>query len=567
MKHIITVIAVMIALLQGGFTDAVWSMCGIAAAVFLCFRLKKCLPMPVMITMAAIIPVYAVSALLHGLPFESLAALGRLMVICLMLLSFHNMDTDACETVFIAGMVVAVIGFVTFCDVFSWDGAVASRRLQSVFQYSNVTGLFLGVSAFLTRRSEKKSSYSFFLETALVLTQSVGALLVYAAAWGMLIGKNRESRIAPVFLSFTVSLLSAAIIYAVVYYSGIPQIAILLPAALIIFRKKLQSVIVKVSAKKCALFASCGFSLIAVSALLAVRGLIPLGTYIERLIHISDGARILISYPLGIGPGAWQFFYQTHQSAPYDATILHSGYAEVGVEAGFLAVIPMVLFMLYWLKNQKWDDKSICIIMIILHAAMDISFSFLVIALITAMLISDTLPKDRSKLVPVPFRGLLAIPIALLTIVFASSAVINSAQWEANAGDIEAASARLESRLLYNGTEAALMQMRLSGQMGEFSRLDDVFGGMPVHNAEAYAIKAQSLIARGEYREAAGYALMSAEMSPHSPAGFALLEEAVLPLDTAARVYYHDRVSLLKEERKENALFAFIRGMGGGVES
>ena len=30
MKHVITVIAVLAVLLQGGFTDAVWSICGAA---------------------------------------------------------------------------------------------------------------------------------------------------------------------------------------------------------------------------------------------------------------------------------------------------------------------------------------------------------------------------------------------------------------------------------------------------------------------------------------------------------------------------------------------------------
>ena len=580
MKHVVTAFAVLTALLQGGFSDAVWSACGIACALYLCFRFRKPLPTPVMALMAALAVIYAASAIYHGLPFESWAAAGRLMTACLLLLVFYNMDADVYDTAFITGMVVAAVGYAAFCEIFPWAGAVASRRFQSVFQYSNAAGLFLGASAFLARQRDKLSPYALFLETALVLTQSVGALAVYIAAWAVFVLKNGKTRFTPVLLGLAAALLSAGIIYATVYFVGIPQLAILPAAALIVFRVKLQTAIHKAAGVKGALVVVCIAGLAAAAALFAARGLLPAGTYLERLIHISDGAMIIARNPLGIGPGFWQFFYHSYQSAPYDASILHSGYTAVGVDAGFLAVIAIILFLVYWLRRREWDDKCFCLIMILAHVAFDISFSFLTIVLIAAMLVSDTLQKPAEKpekptvreaqatrgksraarILPRIFcRVLLAIPIALLAVVFTSSALKNSAQWSAAAGDYPAASAQLERRPVRSDTEAFLMQMRWGLQSGRHDALDDAFGEMPRRNALAYAMKAGSLIERGSFHEAAEYALISAELSPHSPAGFSILEEAVSHLDTARQLEYREKISALEMGTREHPLFALIR--------
>ncbi|MCL2578286.1 MAG: hypothetical protein FWE27_09635, partial [Defluviitaleaceae bacterium] len=151
MKHIITALLVFITILQGGFSDAVWSLCGILIILFLLFRAKKLPPMPMFILLLLLTGVYVASAMVYGLPFETLAVICRIMVVSLLLFAFYNIETDITEAVFITGMVVAVIGFAALCDLFHWEGAVVSNRLQSVFQYANATGFFLGITAFLTR--------------------------------------------------------------------------------------------------------------------------------------------------------------------------------------------------------------------------------------------------------------------------------------------------------------------------------------------------------------------------------------------------------------------------------
>ena len=562
MKHAITVLAVLAVLPQGGFTDAVWSLCGAAAAVFLCLRWKKRLPLPVAISMAAMVLVYIVSALNHGLSYESLAAIGRLLVMCLLVISFYNMDIDIYETVFVSGMIVAAIGFVAFCEILQWDGAVASRRLQSVFQYSNTAGLYLGVSAFLTRQDKRWKPYSIFIETAMVLTQSVGALLVYIAGWAIYLAKNRQVRLAPAFFSFVVSLLLAGMIYAIVYVIRVPQLAILLPAALIIFRNKIQRIVQLLSDHKGIAWAGLGACAAAIIAVFAMRGLTPLATYLERLIQISDGINVMARHPLGIGPGAWQFFYQSYQSAPYNAAFMHCGYVAAGVDAGFLAIIPMAFFLAYWLRHQKWGDKCVGMIMILLHAVMDISFSFLSIALFAAMLLADTLPKPKQKPLPMPIRGTLALPIALCAVIFASSAIKNSAAWSANAGDITEASALLEKLPVHSDMEASLTQMRLYLTAGEHERLDDAFAIMPQPNAEAYSIKAQSLLERKEYMEAAECAFICAGMSPYNQDSIALVNEAILHLDAAEQPGYREMLYTLEAEHRVNALFTYITKIG-----
>ena len=561
MKRAATVLGVIIILLQGGFPDAVWFVCGLAACVFLCFRWKKRPPAKVALLMAAINLIFIASALYHGLSYEALASVGKLMVACLLLIAFFNIDADAGESLFVAGMVVAAIGFATFCGVVHWEGAVASRRLQSVFQYSNAAGLYLGVAALYVRQDAKRTHYAVFIETAMLLTQSVGAILVYIAGWAVLILKNKESDFRQTLFNFAVSLFCAGAVYAMVYVLALPPLGLILPVVLVIFRKKIRYWAGIVSRGKAVLWAGCALCIAAVAALLALRGLTPFATYLERLIQIGDGLKAMVSAPLGIGPGAWQYSYQAYQSAPYTATILHCGYVVAGVNAGIAVLILIGIGLVYWLKHQKWEEKSICVLMILLHAVMDITFSFLAIIYILAMLLPETLPSAKPS--PIAARSLLIIPLALCAVVFISAAVKNIATWSANSGFYAAAAERLESRVIRNDTEASLTQMSLYMQTGEYDMLDSAFESMPYPNASAYSLKAQSLIQRQDYQEAAKYAYGCAELSPYGEEGYSILSEAAAHLDGTLQSEYMEKADALKAEHRVNPLFILIQKLEG----
>jgi hypothetical protein len=560
MKHIITALLIFITILQGGFSDAVWSLCGIIVILFLLFRAKKIPPKPVLILILLLTAVYVVSAVVHGLPFEALAVICRVMVASLLLFAFYNIETDITEAVFITGMVVAVIGFATLCELFHWDGAVVSNRLQSVFQYANAAGFFIGIAAFLTRTDTKHSSYAPFLETALILTQSVGALIVYGAGWAIYLLKNKDIRFQSVLCGFAVSAFAAGTMYVILLFS--PQLGLLPPILLLVFRKKLLSWIDTMAQQRWFGILGGGTCLLAASSVIFIRGFRPIATYLERLIHIWDGFGIISREPLGIGPGAWQFELFAHQSSLYSVARIHSEYIAVGVDAGFFAVIVLLLSVLYWMKNKQWSGKAVCVIMILLAAAMDIPFSFLSITLVAMWLIALTLPKSEN--IPTSARVFFLLPLALFAVVFAQSAIKNHASWVALTDPPRAAEilAQLPVR---NDTDAALTRISIYLYEDRHDLLDTVFEAMPNPSTVAHAQRTRSLIRRGLYEEAASSAIAAIESGPHRRVTADGLLEQILPnLDETLSEEYRHRAELLIPE--VNPLRKYIQAIKGEDE-
>ncbi|MCL1878192.1 MAG: hypothetical protein FWF80_04995 [Defluviitaleaceae bacterium] len=545
MKHIFVALLVFVTLLQGGFSDAVWSLCGIIAVLFLLFRAKKLPPMPVVMLLLSLVAVYAVSAVVHGLPFESLAVTGRIMVAVLLLFAFYNIDSDITDAIFITGMMVAGIGFAALSGLFHWDGAVVSNRLQSVFQYANAAGFFIGISAFLART--KRSPYAPFLETALILTQSVGAIAVYGAGWAIYLAKNRDVKLQPVLCGFAVSAFAAGIVFAILIFSPVPQLSLLPPIFLLVFRKKFPPWIDAMAQQKWFGFLGGGVCVLAISSVFFVRGFRPVATYLERLIHIWDGFGVISRYPLGIGPGAWEFELFAHQSSLYSAARIHSEYIAVGVDAGFLAFILLLAIVFYCLKNMRWSDKSVCVIMALLAATMDIPFSFLSVTMVTVWLISSTLQKSQK--IPKAARVLFLLPLALFAVVFAQSAMKNHAAWVALSDPIGAAEI-LAVLPIRNDSDAALTRISIYLSEGRHDLLDEVFETMPRPNTVAHAQRTRSLIRRGLYEEAAYSAIAAIESGPHRRVTAEGLLEQILP--------YIDEVRALEIGQKADALIPEI---------
>ena len=562
MKHIITALLVFITILQGGFSDAVWSLCGILIILFLLFRAKKLPPMPMFILLLLLNGVYVASAMVYGLPFEALAVICRIMVVSLLLFAFYNIETDITEAVFITGMVVAVIGFAALCDLFHWEGAVVSNRLQSVFQYANATGFFLGITAFLTRTDTKRSAYAPFFETALILTQSVGALIVYGAGWAIYLLKNKNFKFIPVLCGFAVSAFAAGTVYAILLFSPLPQLGLLPPIILLVFRRKLSPWIDTMIQQRWFGLLGGGICLIVASSVFFIRGFRPVATYLERLIHIWDGLGVISRYPLGIGPGVWQFELFAHQSSLYSVAKIHSEYIAVGVDAGFLAVSVLLLSVLYWMKNKQWSEKAVCVIMTLLAAAMDIPFSFLSITLVTIWLVALTLPKSQA--LPAPARVFFLLPLTLFTIVFAQSAMKNHAVWVALTDPPRAA--EILARLpIQNDTDAALTRMSIYLSEDRHDLLDVVFETMPKPNTVTHAQMTRSLIRRGLYEEAASSAIAAIESGPHRRVTADGLMEQILPnLDEILRAEYERMVELLIPE--VNPLRRYIQAIKGEPE-
>jgi len=579
MKHVITAVLVLVTMMQGGFSDITWSACGIAAAIFLFIRPNKKLPSVITVLMLLLTIVYAASMFYNGITFEGIASVGRVLVVFLLLSVFCNINTgddkpDAMinGAVFITGMTVAVIGFAAYCGILDWSGAIASGRLQSVFQYANAAGLFLGVSAFLIRFDEKHSIYAPVLETALILTQSVGPLIVYAAGWliYLLLNKDKRSFLSQLICGFGISLFTAGVMYALVYIAELPYLAALPVILLGIICKTAGKKLNRLIIGRSLLYIGAGFGSAALGGVVIMRGLRPLATYLERMIHIADGAAVMLKYPLGLGPGAWFFRFMEHQSSGYTAGKLHSEFISAGTDAGIPAVIVIILLIVSWFKAQKRDkknrlnNKAICVIMIFMHAALDIPFSFLSIVIILCMLIVPAFGEPEELKHKQIFRASLTIPLALFILIFSSNMISNRASWAAADGDHIKAADILDSRIIKNDTESILMQLAWYSNTGRYEKSDGIFEKISNPNATALHIKAASHADRFEHEKAAEFALLCAARSPHNPMGYDLLEEIIPHLGQESQQTYREGIDAIKAERKINPLERYIKKLING---
>jgi len=528
---------------------------GILASVFLIFKAKNKPFTPIVVLLLSMILIYCVAMFYHGLTFEALASVNRVIVVFLMLMVFYNIETDIDNTILITGLVAAGIGIAAFSGIFNWDGAVSARRLQSTFQYANTAGLFFAVSAFVVHQHEKRKPYAFILETAMLLTQSVGAILVYIfgrIAYAIV----KRSKVDYFICSLMLALISAALVFGLVYIIGIPQLGVLPPIAMFVIWKKYQQQFINIAQKKFTLWVGIGLLPIMGAVLIFTRGLRPIATYLERIIQSIDGISIMLRYPFGLGPGSWQFYFTEYQSAPYDVSKIHNEYVAMGVGAGFLVIIPILMLLVYWFKHQKWDYKSICVMMILVHAVMDIPFSFLLIIIVLAMLVTNN--TLETKPMPAYMRFAFVIPVMLCILVFSTAAIRNRAAWLAEAGDFEAAVQMLDNRLIQNDTDAILTQMQLFLWMGDHENVELAYLSLPRSNARAYFIRALSYLNNQSPHEAITMAMTGMELAPHSPQGLSLAERIIPYLSDDMQLVYQDKIEVYMEGIRVNPLFIYI---------
>lgn len=561
-KHLITIACVFVLLFQGGFDDSIWSLAGMAAAAFLILKAKKRPLAPIVLLLLSMALVYCVAMFYHGLTFEALAAVNRVVVAFLILMVFYNMEADVDNTIIITGMVAAGIGLAAFSGIFHWDGAVSARRLQSTFQYANTAGLFFAVAAFIAYRHDKKRPYAFVFETAMLLTQSVGAIAVYIIGW-VVFAVIKRSKVSCFICSFMLALVSAALVFGAVYVIQIPPLGILPPLIVFVVWKKYPQLFAAVAQKKFILWIGAGLLPAVGAVLIMTRGLRPIATYIERIIQSMDGINIMRRYPFGLGPGGWPFYFTQYQSAPYDVSIIHNGYVGMGVDAGFLVIIPVLVLLVYWFKHQKWGRSSVCVVMILLQAFMDIPFSFLIIVIVLAMLAAKGVPETWPM--PAYMRLAFIVPVALCALVFSTAVISNRAAWLANNGQFEAAVHMLDNRLIHRDTDAILTQMQLFLLLGDHANVEQAYLSLPRRNARAYFIRAASYLDNEAPYEAMALAMSGITLAPHSSQGFLLAARIMPYLSADMQLVYHNKMEVYAEDTYVNPLFIYItRILEGG---
>ncbi|MCL1832559.1 MAG: hypothetical protein FWG45_06600 [Oscillospiraceae bacterium] len=426
---------------------------------------------------------YIIAALMGSGLVDNRGGIARIAVLIVLTLFLANTTVDVQGSAFWAGLIVAVTGIAGF--VLPVDGLVENGRLYGVFQYANAAGVFLAVCAFLTRLTEGRRRHAaWVMEAALLLTQSVGAVAVYVLGWA-------------------------------VY-------------ALFIQRVKAER-----PRKRSLYLIWGGMAAVTLGGLFILRGFRPFSTFAERLTHIKDGATVIAANPFGIGAGAWELQYRAYQSSDYMAAIPHCGYVQIGLAGGFAALLITFALIGYWLwrvKRASVNRYTIAALMILVHAAQDITFSFAAIVFLLLMCIYAAVYEQSDDVHKVNAKSRLSVLFSLPVIVFVTlsvpEAVKNRAEWAASVGEYSEAITQLERGfLLKDDTRATLLRMEYAYLNGDYAAVERAFGELHNPNYRAFYIKSMSLLHEKDLTNAEMYAILCIENASHWSGGHDLLAE------------------------------------------
>jgi hypothetical protein len=552
---------------QGGYSDMAWCVFGLLLAVYLCLRMERLPPLPLVLAMLGIFASAVISTIYNESGADSLAGLARIIVILLAMCAFSNCKIDTDTVIYWLGLFVGVTSIAVFCGILPIPGQMLNGRVQGLFQYANATGLFLAVVAFKARTSDRSALLAIFAEVALVLTLSVGSIAVFLFAWAVCLFKaeaqtrtERSQTRVTVVLEVILSALTAGAMLAIVRLTGISFLALVPLALRLALERKLQALVAKLS-RFAAIFPSAVALVIAgVAGIFILRGFRPLATVIERIIQSSDGLRTLLANPLGLAPGTWELHHTEYQTASYSATKIHNSIVQIGVDYGAIALILLIGIVVWWFAKRTRGANSIAVGMILLHSLFDFSLSFLSIVLLLALLMKDSLTEIKQVKFTKAWRFALAIPICLCLLIVLQSATLNRAQWLGNSGDYIGAKALYTSPLICYNTNGQVQQLRLAIDYSDASEAEETFARIKRPNAEALRLLARIHLASENYELAAEKILASIELSQFSQYGYTLWNNIYPLLNPTLQFYYELQIEYSRRaaQAREHPLFTYI---------
>ena len=342
-------------LFQGGYyagaTCAIACVAIVAYAIACAVRKEWRVPSKTSLLLLCVACVFLLSTGVHGFAVTMLQESMMWFAVAGMSLwcAFDSLGEKrkSLELLCIVGAILAGIGLVMFVGVIPVEGTVNAGRLMFTFQYANTAGLFFAVICILCLCTDRKAVrvVSVVPFAALCLTQSVGALIVFALAL-LVLGwwKLRDGQIKPV-----------------VFAGGsVAAVAIVVGAAFVLRDRFAQAA----------------------------------QTFIERVIQVLDGATLFGTHPLlGIGPDQWQFMCSSVQTAQYRAANVHCSYMQIALDGGVLALLAIAVLVGFGMWSLlKAGDKAaaLCAGMVTLHALVDFDLQFSSVLVLLALLLAPT---------------------------------------------------------------------------------------------------------------------------------------------------------------------------------
>lgn len=342
---LIGLILIFLLMFQGGFYSSAYLLVGITGTFFMMISKRRIVVSSEIKGLIILVIAYFLSAINHGISYSVLNQ-SSLLLICLViacLIQMMNVEENSrlIRHIEVMGIISSVIGILIFVGVLSFPGGMNAGRLQFTFQYANVAGTWFAVCFILARDSKNKSirALSFMNLIALFMTKSIGAIIVlffFQTIW--MFRKVKEKRTKPawgIFIGYCCVCLIATLVVATRLEQGIY-------------------------------------------------------TFVERLIQIYDGLRVMVSnLLLGIGAGNWQYVYPFHQSAQYKAGVIHSSYVQMGVSAGIvLMVIMLTLLICVAIRFiRKYNRVTEAALFILFHSMLDYCLSFACIDVLLIILL------------------------------------------------------------------------------------------------------------------------------------------------------------------------------------
>lgn len=332
--------------LVAGAIGCVFAAMSIIVSIKLQRPLRPLLTAAPLVTLALIL---LLSGVVNGFNATGAAEACTWLALCPVVALCALMDaqerTLVLKGIFWLGFVSSIAGMLMYLGLLPFPGSMSLGRLQFTFQYANTAGVWFGVVALVTwglfRRKGAKALLVIPPVAALLLTQSIGAILVFVCIFG----------------SWTVFSLRRK------------------PVLLVVF-----GVLLMLFAFGCA-------------AVLVSIGRIPRAilTFAERLDQIKDAMTLIVYSPLlGIGPDAWRYCYPSIQTTEYDAVTVHCGYAQLALDGGLIALACFLAFISLGVVHavKRKDATSLSVIaLIVLHALFDIDLQFSAILVLLAFFI------------------------------------------------------------------------------------------------------------------------------------------------------------------------------------
>lgn len=314
------------------------------------------------------------------------------------------------------------------------------NRLEGLFNYANSTAIFLALSSILYffnyewLSNEKYGKVFDIINlitiSALFATESRGGILIYLFA--LIIGKKK-------LLNHKINMNVLGLVLAVLIINKLMLAYFLICPILIYFVifidlrtvKKIKNNIKTFRVIKSGLII-VGFIFIIYSYFNRLLELSFTNSQLqERLVFISDGLNMLKKNILGVGAGQYNKLQFLYQSANYDVKYVHNGYVQIGLDYGLIAllVFGLILILLAYevIRNRRFNQWLVVIVMILMHSVFDFTLSFISIGIILMISIALLHPKEDIEIKNITLtRNVLRYlytPIMIVTLIFIIAAL------------------------------------------------------------------------------------------------------------------------------------------------